>query len=97
MLLLSREDKSNLKMSAELVPFDRTLQSKEKLFSFDLVEEFTNNHKIFLVVEDKQKQRAIFVTQSAHDGDSNYSDNELIDSVAVLKLDLVGVDKLTLD
>ena len=55
MLLFSREDKSTLEMSAELVPADRTLQSKEKPFSFDLVEEFTNNHQINLVVEDKQK------------------------------------------
>ena len=55
MLLLSRELKFYKKMSAELVPFDRTLQSKEKPFSFDLVEEFTNNHQINLVVEDKQK------------------------------------------
>ena len=97
MLLLSRELESPQKMSAELVPFDRTLQSKEKPFSFDLVEEFTNNHQINLVVEDKQKQRAIFITQSFHGGDINYSDNKLIDSVAVLKLNLAGVDKLTLD
>ena len=55
MLLLSRELKSNQKMTAELVPFDRSLKSKEKPFSFDLVEEFTNNHQIDLVVEDKQK------------------------------------------
>ena len=66
MLLLSREEKSTLKISAELVPADKTLQSKEKPFSFDLVEEFTNNHQINLVVEDKQKQRAIFVSQSDH-------------------------------
>ena len=66
MLLLSRELESPLKMSAELVPFDRTLQSKEKPFSFDLVEKFTNYHQINLVVEDKQKQRAIFITQSRH-------------------------------
>ena len=49
------------------------------------------------VVEDKQKQRAIFVTQSVHYGDINWAGNLLIDSVAVLKLNLVGVDKLTLD
>ena len=97
MLLLSREDKSPLKMSAELVPADKTVQSKEKLFSFDLVEEFTNKHQINLVFEDKHKQRAIFVTQSVHYGDINLSENRLIDSVAVLKLDLAGVGKLTLD
>ena len=95
MLLLSVE--SPLKISAELVPFDRTLQSKEKTFSFDLVEEFTNTHQINLVIKDKQKQRAIFVTQSSHCSDSNRSFNKLIDSVAVFKLDLAGVDNLTLD
>ena len=59
MLLLSRE--SELKMSAELVP-DVSTQSKDN--SFVLKEEFTKDHQIDLVVEDKHKQLAIFVIQS---------------------------------
>ena len=76
MLLLSV--KSGLEMLAELAPIGRTLQSKEKPFSFTLVEEFTPGHQINLVVEDKQKQQAIFVTQSLKSG-FNPIDNQLID------------------
>ena len=61
MVLLSRE--SPLKMCAELVP-DESTQSKNN--SFVLESEFTSNHQINLVVEDKQEQSAIFVTQSYH-------------------------------
>ena len=57
MLLLSRE--SPLKRSAELVP-DESPLGKDN--SFALVDQFTNNHQINLVVEDKHKQQAIFVT-----------------------------------
>ena len=66
-------------MSAELVP-DESTNNKDN--SFALQEEFTNAHQINLVLEDKQKQQAIFVTQS--NADTNDSDNELIDSVTVL-------------
>ena len=76
MLLLSVEPP--LTMYAELVPVDTILQSKEKPFSFTLVEEFTPDHQINLVVEDKQKQQATFVTQSLKSG-FNPIDNQLID------------------
>ena len=59
MVLLSVE--SPLKMCAELFPEEST-QSKDK--SFLLVAEFTSNHQINMVFEEKQKQQAIFVTQS---------------------------------
>ena len=74
MLLLSRE--SELKMSAELVP-DVSTQSKDN--SFVLKEKYTIYHQINLVVEDKHKQLAVFVTQSVHDSDSNEIKNGLID------------------
>jgi hypothetical protein len=48
-------------MSAELVTNEST-ESKDN--SFALVEKFTNNHKINLVIEDEQKQQAIFITHS---------------------------------
>ena len=73
MLLLSRV--SPFKMWAELVP-DESTQIKDN--SFALLQEFTNDQQINLVLEDKQKRQAIFVTQSAHT-DANYSDNKLID------------------
>ena len=73
MLLLSRE--SELKMSTELFP-DVSTQSKNH--SFDLKEKFTANHQINLVIEDKHKQQAIFVTQSVQK-DANESENQLID------------------
>ena len=63
------------KMWAELVP-DETTQIKDN--SFALLQEFTNAHQINLVLEEKQKRQAIFVTQSYHN-DTNDSDNQLID------------------
>jgi hypothetical protein len=48
-------------MSAELVTNEST-ESKDN--SFALVEKFTNNHEINLVIEDEQKQQAIFITHS---------------------------------
>ena len=89
MLLLSRV--SPLKMSADLVP-DESTQSKDN--SFALLQEFTNAHQINLVLEDKHKQQAIFVTQSVVIG-NNYSDDSLIDSVTLLKLVLGADGKLT--
>ena len=89
MLLLSRV--SPLKMSADLVP-DESTQSKDN--SFALLQEFTNAHQINLVLEDKHKQQAIFVTQSFQSS-SNPTDNQLIDSVTLLKLVLGADGKLT--
>ena len=88
MLLLSRV--SPLKMSADLVP-DESTQSKDN--SFALLQEFTNAHQINLVLEDKHKQQAIFATQSY--AATNETDNQLIDSVTLLKLVLGADGKLT--
>ena len=88
MLLLSKV--SPFKMSADLVP-DESTQSKDN--SFALLQEFTNAHQINLVLEDTHKQQAIFVTQS--NGKTNETDNELIDSVTLLKLVLGADGKLT--
>ena len=59
MVLLSRELQSSLKMKAELVS-DESPLGKDN--SFALVDQFTNDHQINLIVEDKHKQQAIFVT-----------------------------------
>ena len=77
-------------MFAELVP-DESTQSKDNSFTLD--EKFTNAHHIDLVLQNKHKQHAVFVTQSfrAH---SNITDNQLIDSVTLLKLVLAADDKL---
>ena len=90
-LLLSQE--SELKMSAELVIIDRTLQIKDQL-SFALVKKFTANHQIDLVVVDSQQQQAIFVTHS-YATDNNTYDNSLIDSMTFLKVVLGADDKLS--
>ena len=45
-----------------------------------------------MVVEDKHKQQAIFITQSC--GELNRTDNSLIDSMTVFKLVLVAGDNL---
>ena len=88
MLLLSKV--STLKMSADLVP-DESTQSKDN--SFALLQEFTNAHQINLVLEDKHKQQAIFATQSY--AATHETDNQLIDSVTLLKLVLGADGKLT--
>ena len=62
MLLVSRE--SELKMFAELVSIDTDLETEENILSFALDNKFTDDHQINLVVEDKQRQHAIFVTES---------------------------------
>ena len=80
-------------MAAELVPVDQTLQTKENILKFALLEKFTSAHMINLVVEDKHKQQAIFVTQSSH-GDNKHYDNALIDFVTVFKMVVVAGDKL---
>ena len=77
-------------MSADLVPDEST---KNKDNSFALQEEFTNAHQINLVLEDKQKQQAIFVTQS--NAETNDSEKRLIDSMTVLKLVVAADGKLT--
>ena len=81
---------SPLKMSADLVP-DESTQSKDN--SFALLQEFTNAHQINLVLEDKHKQQAIFVTQNIQE--TNRTDDKLIDSVTLLKLVLGADGKLT--
>ena len=72
-------------MSAELV-LDQKTQTENKVFALDA--KFTNNQQIDLVVADHEKHQAIFVTQSYHS--NNSSENRLIDSVTVLKLDMVA-------
>ena len=59
MLLLSV--KSGLEMLAELAPIGRTLQSKEKPLSFALQNEFNRDHRINVILEDKQRQLAVFL------------------------------------
>ena len=91
MLLISRE--SELKMFAELVSVDDAIDSEENTLSFALDKKFTDNHHINLVVEDKQRQHAIFVTESFYG--NNEPDNYLIDSVTLMKIILGADDKLS--
>ena len=58
--------------------------------SFDLNENFTDNYQIKLMVEDKQKNYAIFVTESYHVNHNSSNDN-LIDSVTFMKI-VLGAD-----
>ena len=92
MLLVSRE--SELKMFAELVSVDDAIDSEENTLSFALDKKFTDNHQINLVVEDKQRQHAIFVTESFN-RNCNEPENFLIDSVTLMKIVLGGDDKLS--
>ena len=92
MLLVSRE--SELKMFAELVSVDAAIDSEENTLNFALDKKFTDNHQINLVVEDKQRQHAIFVTESFH-VNNNCNDNYLIDSVTLMKIILGADDKLS--
>ena len=92
MLLVSRE--SELKMFAELVSVDAAIDSEENTLSFALDKKFTDNHHINLVVEDKQRQHAIFVTESFH-VNNNETDNYLIDSLTLMKIVLGADDKLS--
>ena len=92
MLLFSRE--SELQMFAELVPIDFTLESKGTSMSFALDDKFTDKHQINLVVQDKQRQYAIFVTESFH-RNNNENDNNLIESVTLMKLVLGADNKLS--
>ena len=92
MLLVSRE--SELKMFAELVSVDDAIDSEENTLSFALDKKFTDNHQINLVVEDKQRQHAIFVTESFH-RNCNEPDNNLIDSVTLMKIVLGADDKIS--
>ena len=92
MLLVSRE--SELKMFAELVSVDAAIDSEENTLSFALDKKFTDNHQINLVVEDMQRQHAIFVTESFH-VNNNLNDNYLIDSVTLMKIVLGADDKLS--
>ena len=58
------------------------------------MKEFKPEHQIDLVVEDKQKQQAIFITQSARTS-MNDSGKRLIDTVTFLKLVVAADGKLT--
>jgi hypothetical protein len=89
MLLVSRD--TELKMFAELVHDDLTVENKEESLSFVLDEEFTDNHQISLVVADSQRKHAIFVTESYIKG-NKYNRNPLIDYVTLLKI-VLGADK----
>ena len=53
-------------MFAELFSINRTLKNEEKTLSFALENKFTNNHQIKTVYVDKQRQLAVFVTESWH-------------------------------
>ena len=92
MLLVSRESK--LKMFAELVSIETDLEIEENTLSFALTSKFTDNHQINLVVEDKQKQHAIFVTESMREN-NNSNENYLIDSVTLMKIVLGADEKLS--
>jgi len=92
MLLVSRE--SELKMFAELVSVDAAIDSEENTLSFALDKKFTDNHQINLVFEDKQRQHAIFVTESFSVNNTE-DNNYLIDSVTLMKIVLGADDKLS--
>ena len=62
--------------------------------SFALENNFTDNHQINLVVEDKQRQHAVFVTESLH-ANKNYTNNSLIDTVTLTKIVLGADEKLS--
>ena len=86
-------------MFAELVSIDLNLESKDKPMGFALDNKFTDKHQINFVAEDKQKQFAIFVTQSfearSSQASPNDTDNNLIDSVTLMKIVLGADDKLS--
>ena len=92
MLLVSRE--SELKMFAELVSVDAAIDSEENTMSFALDKKFTDNHQIDLVVEDRQRQHAIFATESFN-RTINEPENYLIDSVTLMKIVLGADDKIS--
>ena len=77
-------------MFAKLVP-DESTQSRDNSFTLD--KKFTNAHQIDLVLQDKHNQHAVFVTQSIKSS-YNTTNNQLIDSVTLLKLTLAADDKL---
>ena len=91
MLLVSRE--SELKMFAELVSVDAAIDSEENTLNFALDKKFTDNHQINVVVEDKQRQHAIFVTECFYGNIEPV--NYLIDSVTLMKIVLGADDKLS--
>ena len=79
-------------MFAELFSINRTLKNEEKTLSFALENKFTN-HQIKLVCVDKQRQLAIFVTESHYVNNCLF--NNLIDSVTVLKMVVGAGDNLS--
>ena len=80
-------------MFAELVPINRTHKTEEKTLSFALENELENEHQIKLVCVDKQRQLAIFVTESFHI--NNDDSDSPIDSVTVLKMVVGAGDNLS--
>ena len=91
MMLLSL--KSGVAMFAELVPINRTRKTEEKTLSFALDNKFTFEHQIKLVCVDKQRQLAIFVTESHYV--NNCAFDNRIDSVTVLKMVVGAGDNLS--
>ena len=61
--------------------------------SFTLDNLFTDKHQINLVVEDKQRQHAIFVTQSLHKNIGSV--NNPIDHVTLMKIVLGSDEKFS--
>ena len=80
-------------MFAELVPINRTHKTEEKTLSFALENELENEHQIKLVCVDKQRQLAIFVTESHHQ--INCVSSYQIDEVTVLKMVVGAGDNLS--
>ena len=80
-------------MFAELAPIDTTLEIKQTSLSIVLENKFTHNHQVNLVVEDKQKQHAIFVTQSYNF--TTITENRPINSVSLVKIVLGSDDNLS--
>ena len=80
-------------MFAELVPINRTRKTEEKTLSFALENKFTDEHQIKLVCVDKQRQLAIFVTESHYV--NNCAFDNRIDSVTVLKMVVGAGDNLS--
>ena len=81
-------------MFAELVSVDAAIDDEENTLSFALDKKFTDSHQINLIVEDKQRQHAIFVTESFSVNNTE-DNNYLIDSVTLMKIVLGADDKLS--
>ena len=86
-------------MFAEIVPINSPHESKVEPLSFALGEKFTDNQQINLVIKDKKKHQAIFVTQSfeasSKQASRNPTDNNVIDFVTFMKIVLGANEKLS--